>query len=149
MNSSDPVGTVRTLRRFPVKSMLGEQVDVVDVGEGGIVGDRAYAVRDRQTGKVASAKNPKLRPGLLACRAASARRSAARRTTCATTTCRSARTGPRGCPNPRWWPKSAQFYRIGPGGDATDIDGRWAAITQITPEGALLVRPDAFVGWRT
>jgi putative polyketide hydroxylase len=39
--------------------------------------------------------------------------------------------------------------RIGQGGDATDIDGRWAAITEITPEGALLVRPDAFVGWRT
>jgi uncharacterized protein YcbX len=70
MNSSDPVGTVRMLWRFPVKSMLGEQVDVVEVGEGGIVGDRAYAVRDRQTGKVASAKNPKLWPGLLACRAA-------------------------------------------------------------------------------
>jgi uncharacterized protein YcbX len=69
MNSSEPVGTVRMLGRFPVKSMLGEQVDVVDVGEGGIVGDRAYAVRDRQTGKVASAKNPKLWPGLLACRA--------------------------------------------------------------------------------
>jgi uncharacterized protein len=70
MNSSDPVGTVRTLWRFPVKSMLGEQVGVVEVGEGGIIGDRAYAVRDRQTGKVASAKNPKLWPGLLACRAA-------------------------------------------------------------------------------
>ncbi len=70
MNSSDPVGTVGTLWRFPVKSMLGEQVDVVEVGEGGIIGDRAYAVRDRQTGKVASAKNPKLWPGLLACRAA-------------------------------------------------------------------------------
>ena len=40
-------------------------------------------------------------------------------------------------------------YRIGQGGDATDIDGRWAAITEITLEGALLVRPDAFVGWRT
>jgi hypothetical protein len=70
MNSSDPVGTVGTLWRFPVKSMLGEQVGVVEVGEGGIIGDRAYAVRDRQTGKVASAKTPKLWPGLLACRAA-------------------------------------------------------------------------------
>jgi hypothetical protein len=70
MNSSEPVGTVRTLWRFPVKSMLGEQVDVVEVGGGGVVGDRGYAVRDRETGKVASAKNPKLWPGLLACRAA-------------------------------------------------------------------------------
>jgi MOSC domain-containing protein len=67
MNS---VGTVRMLWRFPVKSMLGEQVDVVELGEGGIVGDRAYAVRDRATGKVASAKNPKRWPDLFACRAA-------------------------------------------------------------------------------
>ena len=70
MNSSEPVGTVQALWRFPVKSMLGERVGVVEVGTGGIVGDRAYAVRDRATGKVASAKNPKAWPGLLACRAA-------------------------------------------------------------------------------
>jgi uncharacterized protein YcbX len=67
MNS---VGTVRMLWRFPVKSMLGEQVDVVELGEGGIVGDRAYAVRDRATGKVASAKNPKRWADLFACRVA-------------------------------------------------------------------------------
>jgi len=70
MNSSEPVGTVQALWRFPVKSMLGEQVGVVEVGKGGIVGDRAYAVRDRETGKVASAKHPKAWPGLFACRAA-------------------------------------------------------------------------------
>jgi uncharacterized protein YcbX len=70
MNSGEPVGTVRTLWRFPVKSMVGEQVDAVEVGEGGIVGDRAFAVRDRETGKVASAKHPKLWPGLFGCRAA-------------------------------------------------------------------------------
>lgn len=57
MNSSELAGTVRTLWRFPVKSTLGEQVDVAEVGEGGIVGDREYAVRDRHMGKVASAKN--------------------------------------------------------------------------------------------
>jgi MOSC N-terminal beta barrel domain len=70
MNSSEPVGTVQALWRFPVKSMLGEQVGVVEVGKGGIVGDRAYAVRGRETGKVASAKHPKAWPGLFACRAA-------------------------------------------------------------------------------
>jgi uncharacterized protein YcbX len=70
MNSSEPVGTVGALWRFPVKSMLGEQLDAADVSEGGIVGDRAYALRDRETGKVASAKHPKLWPNLLACRAA-------------------------------------------------------------------------------
>ena len=70
MSSSEPVGTIRALWRFPVKSMLGEELDAADVGEGGIVGDRAYAIRDTQTGKVASAKHPKLWPDLLACRAA-------------------------------------------------------------------------------
>jgi len=70
MNSSEPVGTVQALWRFPVKSMLGEELDASDLSEGGIVGDRAYAVRDRETGKVASAKHPKLWPNLLACRAA-------------------------------------------------------------------------------
>jgi hypothetical protein len=34
MNSSQAVGTVRMLWRFPVKSMLGEQVDVVELGWG-------------------------------------------------------------------------------------------------------------------
>jgi uncharacterized protein YcbX len=70
MTSSKPVGTIRALWRFPVKSMLGEEVDASDLSEGGIVGDRAYALRDRETGKVASAKHPKLWPDLFACRAA-------------------------------------------------------------------------------
>ena len=29
-----------------------------------------------------------------------------------------------------------------------DIDGRWAATTGLARDGALLVRPDDFVGWR-
>ncbi len=70
MNSSEPVGTIRALWRFPVKSMLGEELDAADLSEGGIVGDRAYAIRVRGTGKVASAKHPKLWPNLFACRAA-------------------------------------------------------------------------------
>src|SRR5213080_2995418 len=70
MNASEPVGTVGALWRFPVKSMLGEELDAAELSEGGIVGDRAYAIRDRETGKVASAKHPKLWPDLFACRAA-------------------------------------------------------------------------------
>lgn len=70
MNSSEPVGTVRTLWRFPVKSMLGEELDAADLSESGIVGDRAFAIVDKETGKVASAKHPKLWPTLFACRAA-------------------------------------------------------------------------------
>jgi uncharacterized protein YcbX len=70
MNSYQRVGSVRALWRFPVKSMLGEELDAADLGEGGMVGDRAYALVDKETGKVASAKHPKLWPDLLACRAA-------------------------------------------------------------------------------
>src|SRR5947208_2520895 len=69
MNSSEPVGTVRALWRFPVKSMLGEELHEVDLSEAGVLGDRAYAIRDRETGKVASAKHPKMWPDLLGCRA--------------------------------------------------------------------------------
>jgi uncharacterized protein YcbX len=69
MNASEPVGTVRALWRFPVKSMLGEELDAADISEGGVVGDRAYALRDSETGKVVSAKHPKLWPNMLACRA--------------------------------------------------------------------------------
>jgi uncharacterized protein YcbX len=69
-SSSEPIGTIGGVWRFPVKSMRGEQLDAADLSEGGIVGDRAYAVLDRETGKVASAKHPKLWPNLLACRAA-------------------------------------------------------------------------------
>jgi uncharacterized protein YcbX len=69
MDSSVSVGTITALWRFPVKSMLGEQADAVDIAAGGVVGDRAFAIRDRETGKVASAKHPKLWPNLLACRA--------------------------------------------------------------------------------
>jgi hypothetical protein len=39
-------------------------------------------------------------------------------------------------------------HRIGSGADVTDVDGRWAATTGLAPDGALLVRPDDFVGWR-
>jgi hypothetical protein len=38
--------------------------------------------------------------------------------------------------------------RIGTVGDTVDIDGQWAAITELAPGGALLVRPDDFIGWR-
>ena len=40
-------------------------------------------------------------------------------------------------------------HRIGPAGDAVEPDGAWAQATGLAPGGALLVRPDDFVGWRT
>jgi putative polyketide hydroxylase len=39
-------------------------------------------------------------------------------------------------------------HRIGGDGDVVDADGQWAASTGLTPETALLVRPDDIVGWR-
>ncbi len=68
MEASDSA-TIAALWRFPVKSMLGEELDAVEVAEGGVVGDRAYALVDSESGKVASAKHPKLWPDLLRCRA--------------------------------------------------------------------------------
>lgn len=70
MNAGDPVGSVRGLWRFPVKSMLGEELDAADVTQAGIAGDRAFALVDKETGKVVSAKHPKRWPELLRCRAA-------------------------------------------------------------------------------
>ena len=64
------VGSVAELWRFPVKSMQGEQLREVEVTTRGVVGDRAYALIDAETGKVVSAKSVKLFPELLACRAA-------------------------------------------------------------------------------
>jgi len=55
--------------RFPVKSMLGQQLERVAVTSTGVLGDRAWAVVDASDGKVASAKNPRKWRPLLACRA--------------------------------------------------------------------------------
>lgn len=53
------VGSIETLWRYPVKSMLGEELEASEVTERGLLGDRAYALLDVQSGRVASAKNPK------------------------------------------------------------------------------------------
>lgn len=63
------VGTVSEVWRFPVKSMQGERLDAAQLTPGGVVGDRAYALVDRETGKVVSAKHPKKWPNVLDCAA--------------------------------------------------------------------------------
>ena len=52
------MGKVVSIWRYPVKSMLGEELNSSYVTERGLLGDRVYAIIDEQTGKVASAKNP-------------------------------------------------------------------------------------------
>ena len=66
------LGTVAALRRYPVKSMLGEDVDAGDVTFTGLAGDRQLAVVSRATGKIASAKFPRLWRDLLTLSAAAA-----------------------------------------------------------------------------
>ena len=56
---SSSAGSVVALWRYPVKSMLGEELNATEVTPRGLVGDRQFAVIDRVTGKVAGAKNPR------------------------------------------------------------------------------------------
>ena len=69
MAARERVGTVSAVWRFPVKSMQGELLEAGEITEAGVAGDRAYALVDRETGKVVSAKHPKKWPHVLACRA--------------------------------------------------------------------------------
>lgn len=65
MTLADPVGRVVSLHRYPVKSMSGEDLDEAEVTPGGLLGDRAYALVDRSSGRVVSAKRPNKWPGIL------------------------------------------------------------------------------------
>jgi uncharacterized protein len=53
------LGSVVSLWRYPVKSMMGEELNAAEITERGLLGDRAYALLDSSDGKVASAKNPR------------------------------------------------------------------------------------------
>jgi len=53
------MGEVVWLGRYPVKSMLGEDLAEAGLGVSGVDGDRRLALLDRETGLVASAKNPR------------------------------------------------------------------------------------------
>ncbi|MBV6699656.1 MOSC domain-containing protein [Kitasatospora aureofaciens] len=58
-------GTVERLWRYPVKSMLGEELNAAGVSERGLDGDRALALLDAESGRLVSAKNPRLWAGML------------------------------------------------------------------------------------
>src|SRR5437667_2110951 len=52
-------GSVVGLWRYPVKSMMGEELNACEITDRGLVGDRQFAVVDPSTGKIAGAKNPR------------------------------------------------------------------------------------------
>jgi len=61
----DVLGRIVALWRYPVKSMQGELLNASAVDPRGLFGDRALALLDVETGKVASAKSPRMWPNLL------------------------------------------------------------------------------------
>src|SRR5437867_5759779 len=63
------IGAVGSLWRYPVKSMMGEELNATELTERGLLGDRAYALVDSSDGKVATAKNPRKWPRLFDFRA--------------------------------------------------------------------------------
>lgn len=67
--TSSEHGWVGSLWRYPVKSMMGEELNAAEVGARGLAGDEAYALVDRSDGKVATAKNPRKWPTLFDFRA--------------------------------------------------------------------------------
>ena len=54
MATDTGIGSVAGIWRFPVKSMRGQRLERAEVTERGLVGDRAYALIDADTGKVAA-----------------------------------------------------------------------------------------------
>ena len=62
-------GTIASIWRFPVKSFEGEQLDQVELEPHGLLGDRAYALVEKESGKVVTAKDIRHFPDLLMCKA--------------------------------------------------------------------------------
>ncbi len=69
MTTQTELGVVGSLWRYPVKSMMGEELNAAEVTDRGLRGDRVYALVDRTDGKVATAKNPRKWPHLFDFRA--------------------------------------------------------------------------------
>ena len=65
VSGAGAVGAVGALRRYPVKSMLGEPLTEAVFTDGGVEGDRVLALLDTATGRVATAKHPRLWRALL------------------------------------------------------------------------------------
>lgn len=114
-------GTVMALRRYPVKSMLGEDLAQATLTTSGFEHDREFAVIDDESGLVASAKRPRLWRTLLQCHA-SAGYGAVRITL----------------------PDGRTVAAVDPGVEDTlsRLLGRPVHLSDVRPAGATLARPD-------
>ncbi|MBT3626866.1 MAG: MOSC domain-containing protein [Rhodospirillaceae bacterium] len=65
-DQADTAGSIQTILRYAVKSMGPEQLAESVVTEHGLLGDRGYALIDKENGNVGSAKMPTKWGGLLA-----------------------------------------------------------------------------------
>jgi len=61
--------TIKSIWRFPVKSFRGEHLEKAMLEGPGMLGDRAYALIDKESGKVITAKSVKQFPDILDCSA--------------------------------------------------------------------------------
>lgn len=68
MEGGHAVGAVSRLWRYPVKSMLGEEVDSGDLVWSGFYGNRRYALMDVESSRLVSAKNPAKWARMFECR---------------------------------------------------------------------------------
>jgi hypothetical protein len=59
------IGSVVSLWRYPVKSMMGKELNAAAVDECGLLGDRAYAVLDRSDGRWPAPRTHVVAPQLL------------------------------------------------------------------------------------
>ena len=62
-------GSLASIHRYPMKSMMGEDLNAAYLTPKGLFGDRPYALRDAETGKIVSAKNPRKWPNFFSYRA--------------------------------------------------------------------------------
>ncbi len=53
------LGTISELWRYPVKTMQGEMLNSAIISKKGLVGDRSFALVEKSTGRIISAKNPR------------------------------------------------------------------------------------------
>jgi uncharacterized protein len=53
------VGKISELWRYPIKTMQGEMLETATIAKKGLVGDRSFALIDKSSGRIISAKNPR------------------------------------------------------------------------------------------